>query len=204
MTARADILNRLRMGTGPSPELPGPFTLTTHVSDPTQLLIERAASVGMTVTAVSVENLPGEIVRAVIGANASAVAIWEDPLLGPVRAAVAACGIEVIGAADQLAARTASVQVGITTAEYAVAETATLVLDCAPERPRGTSLLPPVHLVVLSQHRIVPTLSDLLRRTSTLPSALTLISGPSRSADIELTPVRGVHGPTVVSVFLVP
>ncbi len=46
-------------------------------------------------------------------------------------------------------------------------------------------------------------LSDLVCRTSTLPSALALISGPSRSADIELTQVLGVYGPTAVAVFLV-
>ena len=45
-------------------------------------------------------------------------------------------------------------------------------------------------------------LSDVLARTGALPSALTFITGPSRTADIELTPVRGAHGPTSVKVYL--
>ncbi len=96
MTARTAILTRLRTGSGPSPDLPGPFTFTTEVADPLQMFVERAAAVGMTATPVSLEHLPGEIVRAVIGANASAVAIWDDPLLSAVRAAIAAYGIEVL------------------------------------------------------------------------------------------------------------
>ncbi len=204
MTVREDILSRLRHAGGSIPELPAPFPLTASSDNPIQLFVNRATLVGMTVAPVSLELLPEEIARAVIGAGASAVAMWDDPLLLPVRAAIEASGVAVIPPADHQPARVASAQVGITTAVYGVAETATLALDCSSERPRGTSLLPPVHLVVLRTHRIVPTLSDLLRRLSSVPSALTLISGPSRSADIELTTVRGVHGPTAVSVYLVP
>lgn len=51
--------------------------------------------------------------------------------------------------------------------------------------------------------RIVPTLGHLFQRVGRpLPSALTFITGPSRTADIELTPVQGVHGPVEVVVYL--
>lgn len=205
MTVRDDILKRLRKGSESVPVvLPAPYALAVESDDPVQRFVARATAAGMAVTTVSVEDLSEGLIRAVVGAGASTVAIWEDPLLTPVLNALGATGISVLRPADQQKAQLAGVQVGITTATYAVAETATLALDCSPLRPRGTSLLPPLHLVVLRQHRILPTLSDLLRRIPSLPSAVTLISGPSRSADIELTTVRGVHGPTAVSVFLVP
>jgi L-lactate dehydrogenase complex protein LldG len=205
MTVRDDILKRLRKGSESAPVvLPAPYALGAESDDPVQRFITRATAAGMAVTTVSIEDLSGALIRAVVSAGASTVAMWEDPLLTPVQGAFEAMGISVLRPADQDKAQLALVQVGITTAVYAAAETATLALDCSPQRPRGTSLLPPLHLLVLPQHRILPTLTDLFRRIPSLPSAFTLISGPSRSADIELTTVRGVHGPTAVSVYLVP
>lgn len=204
MTVRDDILSRLRRE-NPSPvTLSAPYGLPAAGDDAVGLFIDRAMLAGMTVTRVGMDALPGTIVQAVVGASASVVSMWDDPLLTPVRAAIEATGITVLPPAAQQKPQSSQAQVGITTAVHAVAETATLALDCSPSRPRGTSLLPPLHLAVLRQHRILPTLTELLRRVPSLPSAFTLISGPSRSADIELTTVRGVHGPTAIVVYLVP
>ena len=130
--------------------------------------------------------------------------LWDDPLLSPLAAALESSGIEVISPARHSFDRLAEVAAGITTADAAIALTGTLLLPCDARRPRSTSLLPPLHMAVLPANRIVPTLGHLFQELSRpLPSALTFITGPSRTADIELTPVMGAHGPTEVIVYLV-
>jgi L-lactate dehydrogenase complex protein LldG len=99
--------------------------------------------------------------------------------------------------------------VGVTFADYAVANTGTLALVSGGERHRLASLLPPVHVCLLDPSLILPDLGALLRRVAELrhargdlPHALTLISGPSRTADIEHTVTTGVHGPRELHVLL--
>jgi len=94
--------------------------------------------------------------------------------------------------------------VGISTAQAAIAETGTLVLDSDCERHRLVSLVPPVHIAVVNASAIVETLSDaltLLQKKEISP-AITFITGPSRTADIELTLAIGVHGPQELYVIV--
>ena len=94
---------------------------------------------------------------------------------------------------------------GITTAQAAIAETGTLVLDSADERHRLVSLVPPVHIAIIDAGRICETLGEalsLLRRERELSRAVTFITGPSRTADIELTLTIGVHGPQELYVIV--
>ena len=91
-----------------------------------------------------------------------------------------------------------SADAGLTAADWGIAETGTLALVAAPGRPRSVSLLPPLHVAVLDACRLVPELGTLVAALSergTPPSALTLVTGPSRTGDIELTLTVGVHGP---------
>jgi len=91
---------------------------------------------------------------------------------------------------------------GVTTAQWGIAETGTLVLESARERSRLASLVPPIHVAILSTRRICPSLGDALARVDPASHAITLITGPSRTSDIELTLVVGVHGPQTVHVLL--
>ena len=95
---------------------------------------------------------------------------------------------------------------GITSADYALADTGTLVLFSGAEESRLVSLLPPKHIAVVPVSRLVDSLDDLLARVP-LPadstSSMILITGPSRTADIEQILVRGVHGPGEITVVLV-
>ncbi len=84
-------------------------------------------------------------------------------------------------------------EIGVTTADLAVAETGSLLIATGPGRPRLLSLCPPVHVVVLPKERIVGTLEEAFARLSDRTSVI--ITGPSRTADIECALVRGVHGP---------
>ncbi|MBI4905937.1 MAG: lactate utilization protein [Acidobacteria bacterium] len=94
---------------------------------------------------------------------------------------------------------------GITTADYALAETGSLVTRSATEA-RLISLLPPVHIALLPISRLLTGLDELYTRIP-LPSeetaSMVFITGPSRSADIEMILVRGVHGPRVIHVIVV-
>lgn len=95
--------------------------------------------------------------------------------------------------------------VGITNAQAAIAETGTLVLDSAHERHRLVSLVPPVHIAIVDASTIYATLSEvltMLQSGNELSPAVTFITGPSRTADIELTLTIGVHGPQELYVII--
>ena len=75
-------------------------------------------------------------------------------------------------------------------------------------QPRSLSLLPPLHIAVAHQSQILPDLFDLFEtplwtERGGLPSCLSLITGPSKTGDIELRLVTGVHGPGEVHVILI-
>jgi L-lactate dehydrogenase complex protein LldG len=93
---------------------------------------------------------------------------------------------------------------GVTEVDYAVAETGTLVIRHRPEHGRLLSLVPFVHVAVVQPKQIVPDLIDLFEILAKdgVGSGVTMISGPSKTADIEMNTVTGVHGPNVVRVFV--
>jgi L-lactate dehydrogenase complex protein LldG len=94
---------------------------------------------------------------------------------------------------------------GVSTALYGLAETGSVVLSSSPREPRANSLLPDVHVSLLPEDRILPGLEELFEAVgASLPSALAIVSGPSRSADIEQRLAIGVHGPGEVHVVLLP
>ncbi|MGH8633569.1 MAG: LutC/YkgG family protein, partial [Burkholderiales bacterium] len=90
----------------------------------------------------------------------------------------------------------------------AIAETGTLMTVSGRETPATVSLLPETHVAVVRQSRIVRGMEEawqLARRElGRLPRAVTFISGPSRTADIEQTVTLGAHGPYRVHIILVP
>jgi L-lactate utilization protein LutC len=100
----------------------------------------------------------------------------------------------------------ATTEAGITSADYALADTGSLVIFSESNESRLLTLLPPCHIAVIDSSRIVPSLDDVLR-LRTLPgaesSAMVVITGPSRTADIEMRLVRGVHGPGEIHVIIV-
>lgn len=203
MSAREEILRALRSARFdvPLPAVPAPVPSTGVV----ERFVERAAAAGVDVVRASASTFAPVVIQSLRALQVRSAVVSEDGLLEPLAAALRAEGITIPGDAARSGAAgsgAAGADAGITTADFAIAETGTLVLGASPGHPRGTSLLPPRHLVVLPEDRIVATLFDLIPRLRSLPSALTFITGPSRTADIELTPVRGAHGPIAVQVFL--
>lgn len=99
--------------------------------------------------------------------------------------------------------------VGISNVHRLIAETGTVVVATQPGEPRSVSLLPPVHIALAERSQLLPDLFDLFDLFSpassspqSTPSCLTLITGPSKTGDIELRLVTGVHGPGEVHVIL--
>ncbi len=91
-----------------------------------------------------------------------------------------------------------SVDAGFTSCRGAIAETGSLVLWPTPQEPRLLSLVPPIHFVLLDATEICSTFHELLTWQAwqtRMPGNAMLISGPSKSADIEQTMAYGVHGP---------
>ena len=106
----------------------------------------------------------------------------------------------------------AHADVGVTGVDLAIAETGTLVMRSAAGRPRSTSLLPPCHVALFGRAALVETLAQVgiaLEAWHDGPAAdsegavINFVTGPSRTADIELTLTRGVHGPKEVHAIFV-
>lgn len=147
---------------------------------------------------------------------------WQPEAVGiDVAPALAAAGLDVQtmphavpsdAERRRLRALVAQVDAGLTGVDLAVAETGTLVLVSAAGRPRSTSLLPPCHVAVFDREALVDSLEHVgialeAWHADAGPAdrgaVINFITGPSRTADIELTLTRGVHGPKeVIAIFV--
>jgi L-lactate dehydrogenase complex protein LldF len=164
----------------------------------------------------SAADAPMLIARRMKQAGVERVLAWEaqDTLMKEAHAALAAEGIECLkldlpreegrlAALASLAEATA----GLTGAAAGLADTGTVVLAHGPGKPALASLLPPLHLVLLRRERLHSGLRSWMAKDGQElvqeGSNIALVSGPSRTADIEMTLTLGVHGPGEVVVFLV-
>lgn len=100
-----------------------------------------------------------------------------------------------------------SIEVGITSCEFLIAHTGSVMVSSAQEGGRQMFVYPPVHLVVAKKTQLVDYLEAAYlsmqeKYDNKLPSQITLITGPSRTADIEKTLVMGAHGPRELHVFI--
>ena len=90
----------------------------------------------------------------------------------------------------------ARADVGLSGVEGALAETGSLIVHSGPGKSRLATLLPPVHVALVPVSCLMPDIFTwTAARNGKMPANLTLISGPSKSADIEFTLALGVHGP---------
>ncbi len=104
-----------------------------------------------------------------------------------------------------------SAGIGITSADYCLAESATLVMKTAPGRPRLVSLVPPVHIAVISLRQILSDLQELYtlladdagRTGEGITNCMTFVSGASTTRDIEAIPVPGAQGPRELHIAVI-
>lgn len=165
--------------------------------------------------AATVERAGEIVVRLAAERAARRVVTWRRSGLGPVSAVAARladAGVEVFeGTAGDAAARAALIQrlagadMGLTGVDLAVAETGSLVLVSGAGKGRAVSLLPACHVALLGPDQLLGTLEEagvvLESWEATGAGAganIVFVTGPSRTADIELTLTRGVHGPREV------
>jgi L-lactate dehydrogenase complex protein LldG len=107
---------------------------------------------------------------------------------------------------EELKQACADADIGITSVDYALAATGTFVMLSSHNEARLISLLPPAHIAIFPRSLILQNLDELLSilpRPADQTSSMVLITGPSRTADIEQILVRGVHGPGEVYAVIV-
>lgn len=177
-------------------------------ADPLATFVERCRGMGAFPAVVaSVDELKAKIVAVLDAKKARKVLlgrgkVMDDLALG---AWLRSNGREVIppdAAKDVLF----GVDVSITGVSSLIAETGSLVVAVGPDLTRSESLLPPVHIAVARKEQIVADIFDVFEgysATNRPPSNLVFITGPSKTGDIELKLVTGVHGPGEVYVFVV-
>lgn len=164
----------------------------------------------------NLEKLSGKVF--IVPNTAAVVPAIQDLLAGQQAVAsnapfLTTCGVTRLpevrsGFTDREALREAcsTAGIGITSVDYALAETGSFVLLSSPQEGRLISLLPPVHVAVFPRSRILANLDELLTvipRPADQTSSMVLITGPSRTADIEQILIRGVHGPGAVYAVIV-
>jgi len=197
--SRDAILNRVRSALGRQPgELP-PALLEP-------LLPEAPAQDHASIFLSAVARVGGVPYRAISPADARDYAA--SKINGKKAIASAASCLTEYGIADlaDASVQCSDAEVGITSADYALADTGTLVLFSSAEEARMISLLPPVHIAVVPSERILSGLEELFTRErfpAERSSSMVLITGTSRTGDIEQILVRGVHGPGEVHVIVV-
>jgi L-lactate dehydrogenase complex protein LldG len=152
------------------------------------------------------------------GGKKSVVA-WKHPLIESLNLpeALAEQGVPVFFAdlqktdAENLRRRIIDSYIGITSADFCLADTATLVMRTRPGQARSVSLVPSIHAAVIELSRVIVDLKELYallkwdpqQSKEGLTNCMSFISGPSKTADIEATMVHGAHGPREVHVFVI-
>jgi L-lactate dehydrogenase complex protein LldG len=220
-SARDEILGKLRASL--SGKLPFPDTPAVPGGDPLPVTRLDPGEDLATRFCAEVERVKGQVMRVADEAAARAAVVqllhdrgvaratwWDDAHvpLADLSAFLDGIGITRVSG-DNAMVETA--QAGITGCDAAIAATGTIVLTSGPGRSRMASLLPPLHIAIVRESQLIPRLEDWVAtqyadglRTLRAASNITLITGCSRTADIEMSPVFGVHGPLEFVVVLIP
>ena len=170
------------------------------------LFAQRAGEMKMIVSQVGREALAASIAEFLRGKPVKSVALSDSPLLeqSGVRAALEGAGLTVRTWRDISLDEMYEYDCAITTVDHAVAESGTFVIKPSATQGRSMSLVPMYHVAVIERDQFLPDMLDLFELLAKDPdrSNYVLISGPSKTADIEMNVVTGVHGPNVVAAFV--
>jgi L-lactate dehydrogenase complex protein LldG len=186
-----------------------------EAAEPINLKVIPANDIGTVATAI------GGIVRDKDPewGDPKSVAAWQHPLIESLNLpdALTDRGVPVfftdLQKTDELNLRRRVIAsyIGVTSADFCMADTATLVMRTRPGQARTVSLLPSIHIAVIEIDQIIADLKELYallkwdpqKRKEGITNCMTFISGPSKTADIEATMVDGAHGPREVYTFVV-
>jgi L-lactate utilization protein LutC len=199
-------------------QLPDPPAISADLPElPPADLLALFRSRSQTVNAVvhgpvTRHGVPRAVTGIVTGHDASSFMAWDDLPAPGVTSALQAIGMERIDHVVPPGSRTdhnvgyRDVDVGITGAEIALAESGSVALVHGEGRPRMASLVPDVHIVLLEVERLDRTLAHWAQKNPTLVTETTnlvLVTGPSRTGDIEQQLNLGVHGPRHVHIVMI-
>ncbi len=172
-----------------------------------RLIREHEAAGGKAHRAGSAAEARERVVEVLRGAGAKSVVRGDTPRVRELgldreleRAGIAVTVCRLVDGASRERLREAAfaADAGVTSVDFGVAESGTLALLAGPGQGRAISLLPPIHVGVLHADDVVFELAALFEEVAArggLPSALTFVTGPSKTGDIEQTLTVGVHGP---------
>ena len=220
MSGRESFLNRVREAVqqgghaGKAPPLPerGNVGYQGHGGDPVARFGEMLAAAGGRMSHVADRQEAIAVLLAEIDRLENRrILLGAEPILSELglSAELAKRGCELVLAPDLLQDGTRdrffAATCAVTGVDYLIAETGTIIMLARPQQPRTASLLPPVHIAIAEKSQILPDLFDLYDRLDpqNMPSCLTHITGPSKTGDIELKLVTGVHGPGDLLVILI-
>ncbi len=174
----------------PAPPIPAPRSSVDR-------FIHEAQPLGVTVRRATPADLSAKLIEFLKDNDIQNVAAW-DSIEGLERSRLAEAGITLVDQPDP------RLKAGLTGAIAGIANTGSLLVTSGSGRPLTASLLPDIHIAVLPTSRIVESLEEAFTKNDVAgASASVLITGPSRTADIEMALTIGVHGPKQVVVFLV-
>ena len=187
----------------PLPEasgIPASVRYTDAIGDLVDTFSRAATDVGVIVQRCPQGDVRDVVRLALERAGPGAVALSRDPEVDAAIAILAQEGRAVIRPKN--AQESAAACLGITGAVAALARTGSIVVDAGRAGSRMVSVVTPVHLALVQAEALLPDHGALLRGLDSqcMPSNLVIITGPSRSADIELELTLGVHGPGVLVV----
>ena len=210
MTSRSPavdaLLARVRSAVRAQPvsvrEVPSHALVRRVARDATELadlFAAKAAAVGMRVTRVSDPELEAALARLLESRGKTVVAVRDAGLAAR---ASAAAGVRLAPNDDD--DLLFDCEVGITDVDCAIAESGSLVVS-TKGRIRNAWITPPIHIAIVRESEVVADLVDLFEsRADALDAAsTTVITGPSKTADIEGVLVTGVHGPAAVEIVLI-
>lgn len=200
MNAREEILSSIRARTSTAAARPPPYAPPVQSGDAVERFAARAtAAAAQVITLASADEIPAAIAGVLRARNLAAR--LHVPPDQQVAAHVSSDIVEVRGEPP------GPDDVALAYAAHAIAETGTLVYPSARERPASWHFRAGIEIAILSRGDICATLEEVLARieqTGGLPSTLNLVTGPSRTGDIEQTLELGAHGPKELVIFVVP
>jgi L-lactate dehydrogenase complex protein LldG len=185
---------------------PRPVVLAPRRAGPAEAEIERFLGEVRSLSGVGErlgpEGFPKALEALVSGERIRKATLWRTPLLERLglESRLRVLGVGLVSPnADKN--KLASCDLGVTEADYLLPETGTLVLRSSDEKPRLVSLLPRVHLALVAPRLLRADLHQVFTEVKG-DRYLVFITGPSRTADIELTVTLGVHGPRSLYVWV--
>ncbi len=195
----------------PAPLVDESLARLAHASDDLPVLFtQRAQAVGMNVHRTRQQDAPALLAELLTVGSAKSVAL-SDALAatGPWRESLQRAGFTLIDWRGRAGVdRQFDTDAGVTDVQGALAESGTLVCTSGADTSRGLSLICPLHFAVLRASQIWPDMIDFWRSrvdrsAQGMPSSISFITGPSKTADIEGVLITGVHGPAAVHILLV-